>query len=77
MVPRESGAYEMFGCICHNEPPIYAVDTTPVMDCDKIMWDAIKDAAKNSNWIPEEYMMNDWVADVKEYLLNGLKRDTK
>ena len=45
----------------------------PVINVDKIMWENIKKAAAESNWIPPEYMMNDWVSDVQNYLKNGGK----
>lgn len=47
----------------------------PVFDLDKNCWDSIKQASKESTWIPKEYFMNDWVSDVCEFLRNGLKRE--
>ena len=44
---------------------------TPVIDLDQESWSQIKLAAKESNWIPEEYYMGDWVADVCRFLREG------
>jgi hypothetical protein len=41
------------------------------IDLDKIMWESIQKAAEESNWIPKEYCMNDWVYDVQDFLRNG------
>lgn len=38
------------------------------IDLDALSWKAIKQAAAESNWIPQEYMMNDWVSDVCRFL---------
>lgn len=66
MKPRESGAYEMVGCVCHTslpEPPV-------VIDLDQDLWESIKDAASKSPWIPHEhYYMNDWVSDIRTFLM--------
>lgn len=40
----------------------------PVIDIDKESWEAIKEAARNSPWIPSQYFMNDWVSDVCDFL---------
>lgn len=42
-----------------------------VMDMDQSDWDSIQQAARESKWMPPEYMRNDWVADVCEFLRNG------
>lgn len=47
------------------------------IDIDKEMWESIKKAASESNWIPEEYFNNDWVYDVCEFLKNGHNKDEK
>lgn len=41
---------------------------TPVIDLDALSWQSIKDAAGESNWIPEQYYMGDWVSDVCAFL---------
>lgn len=43
----------------------------PVIDLDQLFWEDIKKAASESNWIPPEYVMNHWVADVCEFLRRG------
>lgn len=58
---------------CNPSPRI--TEQCPVMDLDKNSWDSIKEAAKESNWIPKEYFANDWVSDVCEFLKNGIKRE--
>lgn len=44
-----------------------------VFDLEKLAIEQIKDAAKESKWIPAEYYMNDWIYDVCEYLRNGVQ----
>lgn len=46
-------------------------DKTVIWDLDAEFWKQIKQAARNSSWIPEEYVMNDWVSDVCHYLRGG------
>ena len=46
-----------------------------VWDLDLAMWNSIKDASTQSNWMPEEYFMNDWVADVCEMLRGPQNKD--
>lgn len=45
------------------------------VDLDRLAWEQIKEAASNSDWIPdwipEYYYMNDWVHDVCEFLKKG------
>lgn len=41
------------------------------VDLDEEFWKSIKKAAEQSNWIPEDYYMNDWVSDVCNFLRNG------
>lgn len=45
-------------------------DHITVWDVDKELWETIKKAAEESNWIPKEYYMNDWVYDVCGWLRN-------
>lgn len=42
-----------------------------VIDLDARDWEAIQKAADESNWMPSEYMRNDWVADVCNFLKFG------
>ena len=46
-----------------------------VINLDLCDWERIKKAASESNWIPEEYYQNDWVADVCEFLKARNKND--
>lgn len=39
-----------------------------IIDIDAEMWKQIKEAAAESNWIPKEYYMNDWVSNVCNFL---------
>jgi hypothetical protein len=38
------------------------------IDVDEAAWQKIKQAAKDSPWIPKEYFLNDWVSDVCRFL---------
>ncbi|MEO8644560.1 hypothetical protein [Pseudomonas sp.] len=42
-----------------------------VIDLDAVDWETIQQAADDSNWMPNEYMRNDWVADVCNFLKYG------
>lgn len=42
-----------------------------VMDLDVLDWEAIKQAASESVWMPPEYMRNEWVSDVCRWLREG------
>lgn len=39
-----------------------------VIDLDALDWESVKEAAAESKWMPPEYMRNEWVADVCEFL---------
>lgn len=41
-----------------------------IINLDATAWDQIKEAASQSAWMPPEYMMNEWVADVCAFLRN-------
>ena len=41
------------------------------IDLDEEAWNQIKEAAKNSLWMPDEYTMNDWVSDACNFLRYG------
>lgn len=47
-----------------------------VIDVDQAMWDEIKSSAEESQWMPKEYVMNDWVSDVCNFLRNGPMQQT-
>lgn len=42
-----------------------------IMLLEKIFWDNLVSAANESNWIPEDYCMNDWVSDCALFLREG------
>lgn len=42
-----------------------------VWDLEKDAWQQVKDAAADSNWIPKEYCMNEWLADICRFLRYG------
>lgn len=42
-----------------------------VIDLDAVDWGAIQKAADESSWMPNEYMRNDWIADVCNFLKYG------
>lgn len=46
-------------------------DMTPVVDLALDSWESIKQAARESKWMPPEYFMNDWTYDVREFLREG------
>lgn len=57
------------GFYVHPNCPQHGRDL--VIDLDKAAWEQIKQAAKESSWIPKEYYMNDWLSDVCDFLRNG------
>ena len=48
-----------------------------IFDLDKSAWLQIKDAVEKSEWIPEEYYMNDWLVDVCSFLIRGERQNEK
>lgn len=54
----------------HRGEPIND-ETGLVIDLEKSFWASLAAAANESNWIPPDYFMNDWVADLRDYLLYG------
>ena len=44
-----------------------------IIDLDESAWSQIKDSVAKSKWIPEEYCMNDWLADICYFLEHGTK----
>jgi hypothetical protein len=51
-----------------NVQPWPIEENVAIIDIEKEFWKQIKTAAKNSEWIPEDYYMNDWVSDVCNFL---------
>jgi hypothetical protein len=45
-----------------------AVSATPAINLENDFWDQIVQAALDSPWMPDGYMMNDWVADICAFL---------
>ena len=49
------------------QPQASAAQSAPVIDLEANAWESIKQAASESKWIPAQYFMGDWVADVCEF----------
>lgn len=47
------------------------VERQDVIDLDAVDWETIQQAADESNWMPNEYMRNEWIADVCNFLKYG------
>ena len=43
----------------------------PTIDLDLESYRGLLEAAHQSKWIPKEYSSNDWIADVKNFLIEG------
>lgn len=58
-----------------SPPPYQFIDSSNchVIDLYGASFDSIMRAAKDSPWIPKEYSMNDWVADVCDFLMSADK----
>ena len=54
----------------HVEGPLGMVEPVAI-DLDVVDWETIQKAADESNWMPNEYMRNEWVADVCNFLKYG------
>lgn len=52
--------------------PVVERQEPVVIDLDAVDWETIQQAADESNWMPNEYMRNEWVADVCNFLKYGL-----
>lgn len=48
-----------------------SAEAVEIIDLDAAAWQSIKDAAHKSSWIPEQYFLNDWVADVCAFLADN------
>lgn len=44
----------------------------PSYDLDKMAWESIKKAAAESKWMPSDYCADDWQADLRNFLINGV-----
>ena len=61
-----------FRQVVRNSIPEFAAKTPHVViDIDKLMWEQIQRAACESAWMPPQYGMNEWVADVCRFLSDG------
>jgi hypothetical protein len=45
------------------------------MDLERGFLDALYEAAEESEWIPPEYYVNDWISDACEFLRTGKGAD--
>lgn len=54
-----------------NGAPAVERQEPVVIDLDAVDWETIQQAADESNWMPNEYMRNEWVADVCNFLKYG------
>jgi hypothetical protein len=59
--------------VAYNEfaNPVVERQEPVVIDLDAVDWETIQQAADESNWMPNEYMRNEWVADVCNFLKYG------
>ena len=49
-----------------------ALDATKnVAELDRIAFTSLCNAAEQSKWMPPEYCMNDWLADCRDFLIDG------
>lgn len=42
-----------------------------IIDLDREFWASLTEAAKQSAWIPSDYMVNEWVSDCCDFLRAG------
>ena len=59
-------------CVARRQNP-----RTTVIDLDAEAWAQIKQAASESTWMPPEYISNNWIADLCEFLRNGHPKCTR
>ena len=52
------------------------VETIPTLDIDRILWEQVQTAAKNSPHVPKDYLLNDLAADLCGYLLREEPEET-
>lgn len=63
----ENALYAAHNSATAKEPDAGS-EAIPTIDLDKSSWEAIKQAARESKWMPPEYMTPDWVSDVCSFL---------
>lgn len=65
---------------CEKCVPLYAAPVPPqrepahdipLFDFDAEAWKQVLAAARDSKWMPAEYAMNDWLADICQWLRDG------
>lgn len=64
-----------FTMAVHNEGFHVTEDDVPVIDLSVSNMEAIKAAAMESKWIPPQYMMNEIISDICNFLRNGPGQD--
>lgn len=70
----EDGKKDYNGCMCERLRELRALLDKPcvnVIDLDALDWQSVKEAATESKWMPPEYMRNEWVSDICEFLRTG------
>lgn len=59
------------GAKIYTAPPEPAAVPVDEVNLDALAWKSLMDAARQTEWMPREYMVNDWLADLREYLIKG------
>lgn len=69
---EKESEYEDLECeVCDGFGWLWQSDKEgPTFDLDHLAWESIKKAASESQWMPPEYCMGDWVSDVCSFLRN-------
>lgn len=52
------------------------VPVDQAIDLDKLDWEQVLTAARESKWMPPKYTRNDWLADICRYLRDGTTTQT-
>jgi hypothetical protein len=55
----------------HNEGFHVTEDDIPLIDLTIADMESLKAAAAEGNWMPEQYTMNDLIADLCQYMRHG------
>lgn len=71
-IERDVEAEREFLEIASQYDTTKSVEPVSCLNIEEESWNAIKQAASDSKWIPNDYYINDWVSDVCEYLHNGM-----
>ena len=58
-------------CADELEQALSAQADVHTIDLDATAWEEILKSASESKWMPAEYMRNDWISDVCDFLRNG------